>query len=105
MLTRSRRPVRGGLLHEIAGWCTRHAWLVLAAWLLALTGATIGGNSLGGQYSDNLALPTSPSAAGLRLLERDAPAVVAQNGQIVFQATSGTLEGRRPAIERAMRQI
>jgi RND superfamily putative drug exporter len=105
MLTHLRGPGLGDLLYEIAGWSARHAWLVLAAWVIALTGTTIGGGSLGGQYSDNLALPTSPSQAGLRLLVQDAPALVAANGQIVFQVTSGTLEGHRPALETAIRRI
>ena len=55
-------------LGRFGRWCARHAWLVVAVWVVLLAGVTFGHRALGGSYTDNFSLPSSPSQAGAALL-------------------------------------
>jgi len=97
-------PPRGWLA-GIGGWCARHAWPVIAAWVVVLVGATIGQHALGGTYTDDFNLPGSPSVVGINLLQAHEPAAGGQGGQIVFAVGSGTLADQHQAIETSIQNV
>ena len=83
-------------------WCAKRPWRIVAAWALALILATAANSALGGTYSDNFTLPSSPSEQGAALLKAHDRGQGGQGGQLVFTVRSGTLDPDRPAIEQAV---
>src|SRR6185312_3659287 len=69
-------------------------------WILLLIGTTIGHRRLGGTYSDDFTLPSSPAQQGATALSAHQPAAAGQNAQIVF--TGSGLASHRAAIEQAV---
>jgi putative drug exporter of the RND superfamily len=81
----------------LAKWCFRHRKVVVAVWLLALVGFFAGGRAAGTDFSTKFQLPNTPSAAALKLLQDEFPAVSGSSDQIVLHTRSGTV--RDPAVE------
>ncbi|MBR7826558.1 MMPL family transporter [Actinospica sp. MGRD01-02] len=94
-----------GLLARAGGWCARHAWTVVAVWLLILIGATVGHRALGGTYADDFNLSGSPSVTGINVLQAHDPAAGGQSGQIVFAVASGQLSTAESAIETSIGDV
>ncbi len=94
-----------GVLGRAGRWCARHPWLVIAFWLIAIIGSALGHRALGGSYSDDFTLPSSPAQQGANLLKAHEPSAGGQNGQLVFTAGSGSLAGHRAVIEQAVANV
>jgi putative drug exporter of the RND superfamily len=92
-------------LGRFGRWCARHAWLVVAVWVVVLAGVTFGHRALGGSYTDNFSLPNSPSQAGAALLQQHEPQAGGLSGQLVFTVGSGSLAGHRSAIETSVANV
>jgi RND superfamily putative drug exporter len=81
-------------------WRTIGAWAVLAAVVVALTGA------FGGAFLDDFTAPNSESAQATRLLEKRFPAVAGGSAVAVFAAPKGEqLTSFRPGVESALSQV
>ena len=94
-----------GALARTGLWCARHAWLVIAAWIVLLAGATLGHRALGGTYSDDFNLPGSQSVTAGNLLQQHEPSAGGQSGQIVFATGAGSLAEHSQAIEQSMQAV
>ncbi len=79
----SRAAEESGLAH-IAGWCHDHRRLVVAIWLTVLIGITIGAQSAGSKFSDNLTGGTQPAQV---ILDRAFPHQAGSPAQVVITST------------------
>jgi putative drug exporter of the RND superfamily len=104
LLTVPDAPRRRGLA-RIGAWCAGHAWLVVALWLVALIGATLGHRVLGGTYTDDFTLPGSAAQTGADLLKAHQPAAGGVAGQLVFTVDAGTLTAQQASIEAAVADV
>ncbi|HEU4913365.1 MAG TPA: MMPL family transporter [Actinomycetes bacterium] len=81
-------------------WTTIGAWAVLAALVVALSGA------LGGAFADDFSAPGSESAEAMELLEERLPAAAGGTAVAVFAAPEGErVESFRPGVESALAQV
>ena len=76
---------------SLARWCFRRRWLVLAGWVLALVLLTAMSRAAGISYATKYALPNSPSAKALAILQHDFPAASGDADQIVVEARTGSV--------------
>ena len=91
------------LPYRAGRWSARHHWVVIAVWLAALAGATIGHRALGGVYSDDFSLAGTSAQQGADVLRAHHLAAAAGGGsQLVFTAAAGTLAADRATVERAV---
>ncbi|MEU5051305.1 MMPL family transporter [Streptomyces sp. NPDC021096] len=82
-----------GLLGRTGHWCARHFVVVIVLWLVALGGAQALERAFGGKYSDNFALPSTPSQEGADVLKAHDPAAGGYSGQVVLHDASKPLTG------------
>ena len=90
------------MYRALARWCFRHAWVVVAMWVVALLGVNALAAGLGPAFSSELTTPASESRTGLDVLEASFPAAAgAFGGTIVFASDDGVLrpEVTGPATE------
>jgi len=81
-------------------WTTIGAWAVLAALVIALSGA------LGGAFADDFSAPGSESAEAIELLEERFPEQAGGTAVAVFAAPDGQqVESFRPGVESALAQV
>jgi RND superfamily putative drug exporter len=81
-------------------WTTIGAWAVLAALVVALSGA------LGGAFADDFSAPGSESADAMALLEERFPEAAGGAAVAVFAAPDGErLDSFRPGVESALSQV
>ncbi|MFD5327126.1 MMPL family transporter [Streptomyces sp. NPDC127092] len=84
-------PVGKGLLYRLGHWCARHFVVVIVLWLAAVAGLQLTDRAVGGQFSDDFALPGVQSAEGLDVLKAHDPAAGGYSAQIVLNRPSGPL--------------
>lgn len=78
------------LLHRIGRFSYRRAWLVIAAWVIAL-GALIGlGLGLGGQLKDSFAIPGTESQTAIDQLAAVFPQTAGAAAKAVVEAPEGS---------------
>lgn len=92
-------------LGRLGRWCATHPWPLIATWIAVLVLVTVGHGVLGGTYSDNFTLPSSPSQQGAALLRHHDPGQGGQGGQLVFTVASGKLSSDRTAITVAIARV
>ncbi|MGZ4596136.1 MAG: MMPL family transporter [Actinomycetes bacterium] len=81
-------------------WTTIGAWAVLAALVVALSGA------LGGAFADDFSAPGSESANAIQLLEQRFPEAAGGTAVAVFAAPKGQqVTSFRPGVESALAQV
>lgn len=85
-------------MRSLARFSFRHRWFVLAAWLVALVGATVLSRAVGTGYSNSFDLPKTQSTEALQLLQSAEPKQAGDVDQIVL-ATSGGAKLTDPAIQ------
>ncbi|GLF95839.1 MMPL family transporter [Streptomyces yaizuensis] len=83
-------PQRPGVLRRTGEWCAHHGVVVVMLWLAAVAGLQVLQHSYGGTYSDNFALPGTPSQNGLDVLKEHQPDAGGYSAQIVVH------DGGRP---------
>jgi RND superfamily putative drug exporter len=91
------------MLARIGRWCFRNRWVTIIAWLVGLI--AVGGiaGAVGSGFSDEMAIPSSESADGFKVIEdnfgKDAAGF--QSGSVVFKADQGVDD---PAVKAAMEE-
>ncbi|MFE0650942.1 MMPL family transporter [Streptomyces sp. NPDC059534] len=91
-----------GALYRTGHWCARHFLVVIALWLAAVAGLQITDRAVGGQFSDNFALPGVQSADGLAVLQAHDPAAGGYGAQVVLNRPSGPLTDEATAVNNAV---
>ncbi len=84
-----------GPLYRIGGFCSRHRWPVIAAWILAAIALSLGARAAGEQNSDNLSLPGTGSTKAQDLLQDKLPKQAYGTNPVVLQSTDGKLTDSR----------
>src|SRR5215217_1549967 len=80
-----------GPLYRIGGFCSRHHWVVIAAWVLAVVALALGSRAVGEQNSDNLSLPGTGSTEAQDLLKAKLPKQAYGTNPVVLEAAKGKL--------------
>jgi putative drug exporter of the RND superfamily len=79
------------ILYGIGGFCVRHRWPVLAAWVAILAATVLVSNSAGRQTSNNLTLPGTGSTQAQDLLQDNLPKEANGTNPVVMEAPHGKL--------------
>ncbi|MFF3085488.1 MMPL family transporter [Streptomyces nojiriensis] len=98
----ARRP---GLLHRSGRWCARHAWRVVALWVLALVGLGLANHTWGGTYADSFSLPGTSTQTGADLLTAHTTASGGTASALVLTSDGGAVTDHRTAIEAAVADL
>jgi len=85
-------------MRSLAGWCVRHRRLVVAAWLVALIGLVVAGQTLGSTFRDTFSLNGTQSFQALDLLRKAAPRQAGDQERIVIAVSHGSVTD--PAVRR-----
>ena len=81
-------------MSAIARWCFRHRFVVIAAWVVVLTGLGALGQAVKTNYDNSFSLPGTGSAIAQQLLARAVPAQAGDSDTIVWQVSTGTVRDR-----------
>ncbi len=81
-------------MSAIARWCFRHRFVVIAAWVVVLTGLGALGQAVKSNYDNSFSLPGTGSAVAQQLLARADPAQSGDSDTIVWQVSTGTVRDR-----------
>ncbi|MER6911357.1 MMPL family transporter [Streptomyces sp. NPDC000594] len=96
---------RPGVLRRTGEWCARHAVVVLMLWAAALAGLQVLHHSYGGSYSDDFALPGTPSQNGLDVLQEHQPEAGGYSAQVVLHDDGRPLTDAGPQIASAVEDL
>jgi RND superfamily putative drug exporter len=80
-----------GVLYGLAGFCVRHRYRVLVAWLVLVVAFVVISNGVGKQTSNNLTLPGTGSTQAQDLLQDNLPKQANGTNPVVMETSSGTL--------------
>ena len=92
-------------MKSLARFAVRHRWYVLIVWILLFVGISAVSSSVGSAYKNNFSLPNTNSILATKLLQSGFKAKSGDVDQIVFHATSGTLETDRAAINTMLGKV
>ncbi len=93
------------LLEKLAGVAAKRHWIFIVAWVVVLGGALGLSRAFGGEYVNNYTISGSDSATGLNVLNTTFPQQGGYGGQIVFNATSGTVAAQQSAINQSVTNV
>ncbi|MFB7176765.1 MMPL family transporter [Streptomyces sp. NPDC056257] len=88
-----------GLLHRIGSRCARHAWRVVALWVVLLVGLGLANHAWGGSFADSFSLPGTSTQTGADLLKAHTAGSGGTAAPIVITSDGGSVTGHRAAIE------
>ncbi|MFD9366161.1 MMPL family transporter [Streptomyces sp. NPDC060020] len=88
-----------GLLHRIGSRCARHAWRVVALWVVLLVGLGLANHAWGGSFADSFSLPGTSTQTGADLLKAHTAGSGGTAAPIVITSDGGSVAGHRAAIE------
>src|SRR5215469_13176378 len=91
---RNPTNAKGSFMSAIARWCFRHRFVVIAAWVVVLTGLAALGQAVKSNYDNSFSLPSTGSAMAQQLLASAVPAQAGDSDTIVWQARAGTVRDR-----------
>ncbi|MFE1410981.1 MMPL family transporter [Streptomyces sp. NPDC085524] len=91
-----------GLLHRSGRWCARHAWRVVALWVLLLVGLGLASRAWGGAFADGFSLPGTRTQTGADLLQAHTSGSGGTASPLVLRSDQGSVTGHRAAIESAV---
>lgn len=78
------------LLYRLGKTAARRAWLVILAWVLALSGAAGAYVAWSGELTTSFDIPGLPSSKVVDELQKDLPDLAGGSGTIAFQTKDGT---------------
>src|SRR5215469_1124635 len=81
-------------MSAIGRWCFRHRFMVIAAWVVVLTGLAGLGQVVKSSYDNSFSLPGTGSDIAQQLLARAVPAQAGDSDRIVWQVSTGTVRDR-----------
>jgi putative drug exporter of the RND superfamily len=79
-----------GPLYRIGGFCSRHHWPVIGAWIVLAIALVAIGQASGSKTSENLTLPGTGSTLATELLEENLPEQAYGSNPLVLEAPAGT---------------
>jgi RND superfamily putative drug exporter len=79
-----------GPLYRIGGFCSRHHWPVIGAWVALAIALVVIGQASGSKTSENLTLPGTGSTLATELLEENLPEQAYGSNPLVLEAPAGT---------------
>jgi RND superfamily putative drug exporter len=79
-----------GPLYRIGGFCSRHHWPVIGAWIVLAIALVAIGQASGSKTSENLTLPGTGSTLATELLEESLPEQAYGSNPLVLEAPAGT---------------
>jgi putative drug exporter of the RND superfamily len=79
-----------GPLYRIGGFCSRHHWPVIGAWIALAIALVVIGQASGSKTSENLTLPGTGSTNATELLEENLPEQAYGSNPLVLEAPAGT---------------
>ncbi|MFD6969409.1 MMPL family transporter [Streptomyces sp. NPDC059949] len=94
-----------GLLHRSGRWCARHAWRVIAVWVLLLVGLGLANHTWGGSFADSFSLPGTSTQTGADLLKAHTSGSGGTAAPIVITSDGGPVTGHREAIDAAVANL
>jgi putative drug exporter of the RND superfamily len=80
-----------GPLYRLGGFCSRHHWPVIVAWIVVAVAVALAARAAGTQTSDNLTLPGTGSTNAQNLLKDNLPDQAYGTNPVVLEARSGKL--------------
>ena len=86
-----------GVLYQLARFCVRRRWVVLAVWLVATVALVAVSHRLGDNTNDNLSLPGTDSQHATNVLKSSFPAQANGTSPIVIHAKTGKLTDQNNA--------
>jgi len=92
-------------LERLGAFAARRSWIVILAWLVILGGLLGARQAFGGEYVNDYTVSGSDSATGLDVLNSTFPQQGGYAGQIVFQATNGTVSAQQAAVNQATSNV
>ncbi|MBS1884074.1 MAG: MMPL family transporter [Actinobacteria bacterium] len=78
-----------GPLYRIGGFCSRHHWPVIGAWIALAIALVAIGQASGSKTSENLTLPGTGSTLATELLEENLPKQAYGSNPLVLEAPAG----------------
>jgi len=96
-----------GTIARIAARAIRHRRIALISWVVLLIAVTIGASSIGTRQATNFTLPGTDTQRAVDLLQRDFPSQAGDEDQIVFRASSGSVDtpALRAQISPMLKQV
>ncbi|MFJ2753920.1 MMPL family transporter [Streptomyces sp. NPDC087297] len=88
-----------GLLHRSGRWCARHAWRVVALWVLALVGLGLANHTWGGTFADSFSLPGTSTQTGADLLAAHTTGSGGTASALVIASDEGAITDHRAAVD------
>ncbi|MFJ7586618.1 MMPL family transporter [Streptomyces sp. NPDC097617] len=88
-----------GLLHRSGRWCARHAWRVVALWVLALVGLGLANHTWGGTFSDSFSLPGTNTQTGADLLSAHTTGSAGTASALVITSDEGAVTDHRAVVD------
>ncbi len=79
-----------GPLYRIGGFCSRHHWPVIGAWIALAVALVAIGQASGSKTSENLTLPGTGSTLATELLEENLPEQAYGSNPLVLEAPAGS---------------
>jgi RND superfamily putative drug exporter len=92
-----------GPLYRIGGFCSRHHWPVIGAWIVLAIALVAIGQASGSKTSENLTLPGTGSTLATELLEENLPEQAYGSNPLVLEAPAGT-ELSEPKFAKAVEE-
>ena len=83
-------------LYRWGGFVRRHAWWIVAAWVVVLAGSVLAVGATGRQYDDSFSIPGSASQEGMTVLTSRFPQAAGASGQILFTVREGAVVTDEP---------
>ena len=93
------------LLERIAGVAARRHWVFIISWVIILGGLLAAKNAFGGEYVNNYTISGSNSADGQNVVNSTFPQQGGYGGQIVFNATKGTVADQQSAVNQSVSNV
>jgi RND superfamily putative drug exporter len=96
-----------GPLYRVGGFCSRHHWPVIAAWVIAVIAVALVANAAGEKTSDNLTLPGTGSTKAQDLLSNHLPTQANGTNPVVMKAESGKITDskNKQAVEDTVKSL